>query len=775
MPDDSPKSAKRSKLKIEPIPAAHEGADMPKSAAARKTTRPPQTTARAKAPAKAPIAAKPAARAKAVTSPKAALRRKAAPVAENAAIAPPATTPIAEEAKAPIEAVAPEEIAVETAGGADLIDLDSAVERAEAEYAAEALTGGAPIEESADEEESDDQEEPEFPVEPAPKPKLERLQKILSQAGISSRRKAETLIEEGRVQVNGTVVTELGTKADAGRDHIRVDGKLLHGAERLRYFVLNKPKGFVTTVKDPEGRPTVMQFFEKMRERLYPVGRLDYLSEGLLLVTNDGELANRLTKAGSKVEKAYLVKVSGQPTEDELNLLRTGVAIERDKPGSHMVRTAPARIRQVREGDNPWFEVVLIEGRNRELRKMFSSIGHFVEKIRRVGYGPLVLDVEPGLVRELDAEEIEALRLTAEGKQPSRKIKDRYRELETAESAVLPARTARPRSAKPEGAGYRPAGKTFRPAGKFDRPAGNIARPAGGFDRPAGKFERPARPDASFRDARPPRREFPQGDRPRFDRPGSGRDFGGSRPAGGEQRPGPGRSGLGQYGPGRSGPGRPASGRTASGRFGENRGQDRPAQRPMGTGSRPSFDRPAGSRPAFDRPGGSRPPFNRSAGSRPTSERGPARPRFDKPGFEKPRFERDSRPAPRFDSRGAGPSRPPRAEGELARPFTTSSGKPRAGGARPSSKPFKPGGHSGFKPKPGGFKRPFSPGGDGPKTFGAKPAAKRFDGPSNRGTGKPSFSRPKPGGGSGFKPRPGGGKPRSGGPRPGKPRGGRPS
>ena len=209
------------------------------------------------------------------------------------------------------------------------------------------------------------------------------------------------MIEQGRVQVNGKVVTVLGTKADAGRDHIRVDGKLLQGAERLRYFVLNKPRGFVTTVKDPEGRPTVMQFFDKMKERLYPVGRLDYLSEGLLVVTNDGELANRLTKASSGVEKTYLVKVAGQPTEAELDILRGGVAIERGKPGSRQVRTSPARIRQVRQGDNPWYEVVLIEGRNRELRKMFEEIGHFVEKIRRVGYGPLVLDQEPGNLREL--------------------------------------------------------------------------------------------------------------------------------------------------------------------------------------------------------------------------------------------------------------------------------------------------------------------------------------------------------------------------------------
>ncbi len=231
--------------------------------------------------------------------------------------------------------------------------------------------------------------------------KLERLQKILSRAGIASRRHAEEMIVAGRVMVNGQVVTQLGSKADAARDHIRVDGKLLHGAERHRYFVLNKPKGYVTTVSDPEGRPTVMEFFAKMHERLYPVGRLDYQSEGLLLMTNDGELANLLTKAGSGVEKTYLVKVAGQPSEEELERLRGGVAIERGEAGSERVRTAPARIRQVREGDNPWYEVVLTEGRNRELRKMFAAIGHFAEKIRRVGYGPLVLDVEPGKLREL--------------------------------------------------------------------------------------------------------------------------------------------------------------------------------------------------------------------------------------------------------------------------------------------------------------------------------------------------------------------------------------
>ena len=150
--------------------------------------------------------------------------------------------------------------------------------------------------------------------------KLERLQKILAAAGIASRRKAEDIILAGRVQVNGTTVSELGTKHDPGRDHIRVDGKLLKGPEVRRYFVLNKPRGYVTTLNDPQKRPTVMDLISKPKAgphgglgRLYPVGRLDYLSEGLLLMTNDGELANSLSKAAAGVEKTYLVKVSGVP------------------------------------------------------------------------------------------------------------------------------------------------------------------------------------------------------------------------------------------------------------------------------------------------------------------------------------------------------------------------------------------------------------------------------------------------------------------------------
>lgn len=239
----------------------------------------------------------------------------------------------------------------------------------------------------------------------------ERLQKILASAGIASRRKAEEFIVQGRVQVNGQVVTELGSKADPVHDHIRVDGKLIHPAEEHRYYMLNKPKEYVTTASDPQGRPTVMQFFSRVRLRMFPVGRLDYYSEGLLLVTNDGELANALTRAASHVAKTYLVKVSGVPTEAAIEALRRGVSIPLGAPDSNAgrVRTAPAKVRLFRQGENPWYEITITEGRNRQLRKMFEEIGHHVEKIRRVEYGPLVLNVEPGEFRELTVREVQSL------------------------------------------------------------------------------------------------------------------------------------------------------------------------------------------------------------------------------------------------------------------------------------------------------------------------------------------------------------------------------
>ena len=273
-----------------------------------------------------------------------------------------------------------------------------------------------------------------MPVPPKVPAPGERLQKILAQAGIASRRKAEEIILEGRVQVNGQTVTELGTKADPHKDHIRVDGKLLQGPEQQRYFMLNKPRGYVTTLTDPQKRATVADLLVQPKSgphlklpRLYPIGRLDYLSEGLLLMTNDGDLANSLSKASAGVLKTYLVKVSGIPTPEAIDQLRRGVMIDRGRLDEiragrrDRIVTAPAQIEQVRGGDNPWFQVTLTEGRNRQLRKMFEEVGHHVEKIRRIAYGALQLDVEPGSFRELTPGEVTALDRAAKGKKVERK------------------------------------------------------------------------------------------------------------------------------------------------------------------------------------------------------------------------------------------------------------------------------------------------------------------------------------------------------------------
>jgi len=236
----------------------------------------------------------------------------------------------------------------------------------------------------------------------------ERLQKIMAACGIVSRRKAEEIIAAGRVTLNGEVVREQGTKADPQSDVICVDGDPIGKQEKTVYFLLNKPKGYVTTVSDPEGRPTVMDLLERRVGRVYPVGRLDYASEGLILMTNDGALAQKLMKAGSHVPKTYLVKVSGKPDEKSIQQLREGITIELED--GRKVKTSPAKIRLAEDGGNPWYEVVLIEGRNRQIRRMFEKVGHHVEKIRRVQFGPLVLDLEPGKYRELRKAEIEQLR-----------------------------------------------------------------------------------------------------------------------------------------------------------------------------------------------------------------------------------------------------------------------------------------------------------------------------------------------------------------------------
>jgi 23S rRNA pseudouridine2605 synthase len=228
----------------------------------------------------------------------------------------------------------------------------------------------------------------------------ERLQKILAHAGISSRRKAEELIVEGRVRVNGAVITELGTKADLEQDHIKVDGKLLRAPERHVYLALHKPKDCVTTVTDPQGRETVMKFVKGIRERVYPVGRLDYHSEGLLLLTNDGEFANRVTSAARHVVKVYQVKTNGSLTPEQEERFRAGIPVAGRK-------TAPAGLKLLRRSANPWYEVQLTEGRQNQIRLMFRHFGKMVEKLRRVKIGFLELGgLPPTECRHLTLQEV---------------------------------------------------------------------------------------------------------------------------------------------------------------------------------------------------------------------------------------------------------------------------------------------------------------------------------------------------------------------------------
>ena len=239
---------------------------------------------------------------------------------------------------------------------------------------------------------------------------LERLQKIISRAGIASRRKAEDLILAGRVTVNGTAAIELGSKADPAKDEIRVDGKPIHEPRRAVYLALNKPRGCVTTLSDPEGRPTVMDYLKKVKERIYPVGRLDFHTEGLLLLTNDGELANHILAAASGVPKTYWVKVAGIPAAQELDRLRQGIVLEGRRTRPAEIRFLPRGRQPGREGDNPWLEVVLREGRQNQIRRMFERIGNPVRKLRRVRIGPVDLGNLPvGKYRELTVEEIRGL------------------------------------------------------------------------------------------------------------------------------------------------------------------------------------------------------------------------------------------------------------------------------------------------------------------------------------------------------------------------------
>jgi len=588
-------------------------------------------------------------------------------------------------------------------------------------------------------------------------PKAERLQKVLAAAGLASRRKAEELIAAGRVSVNGHVVTEPGTKADPRLDEIRVDGQLLRGPERHVYLAVYKPKGYMTTVSDPEGRPTVMDLLKGVEERVFPVGRLDYMSEGLLLLTNDGDLMAQLTRAGSHVAKTYMVKVSGKPTDEAIDKLRNGIMLPpepgltgargKKQPGverrSFAVRTRPAAIQLAVDQENPWFEVTLTEGRNRQLRRMFEQIGHHIEKIKRIRYGSLTLDLEPGEFRHLTPKEVNQLRKSLEVpfKPKPIKVKQKHARPERPERTprLDAARFVKGRRGKiaAESETAAATAKPRRAAGGFEQSAaapafgrGSERRPFRAREerRPAGKFGTPRGPEF-------PRRERPEGRAAERDeryaatgphtRPSSA-DLGGKRPVARKPRPGFALFERGaaarpdrrfSKGPGKPGvPSKPATG--LLGRKPE-RGEIRPAE---------DFKRGKFKREEFRSGGRDRGEFEHK---------------------EKAAFgERGSRPREGFGSRPAGAASGKPGRGDFKR--ASGGGFKRAGGAKFQREGFKGKGPESRAPEDRALegqrpKRPVK------RTGFDRPSGGRFGRPSGGGTGRPSS--PRRGGGAPRPPR----------------------
>ena len=231
----------------------------------------------------------------------------------------------------------------------------------------------------------------------------ERIQKVLAQAGLASRREAERWLLQGRISVNGSVITEPGTRVDLAHDHVKVDGKRLRPAQKKAYYLLHKPDGYVTTMRDPQGRPVVTDLLRGVRERVFPVGRLDYHTSGLIILTNDGDLADRLMRPASGCPKVYHAKVKGTPAPMVLKRLAAGIVIDGR-------RTLPCRITLLGGEQHTWVAVVLQEGRRNQIRRMFTSVGHPVSKLRRVAIGPISdRGLPPGAWRRLTPEELRRL------------------------------------------------------------------------------------------------------------------------------------------------------------------------------------------------------------------------------------------------------------------------------------------------------------------------------------------------------------------------------
>jgi 23S rRNA pseudouridine2605 synthase len=466
----------------------------------------------------------------------------------------------------------------------------------------------------------------------------ERLQKILAKAGIASRRKAEEFIVTGHVSVNGVTVTELGTKADLTVDEVKCDGQRLKAPRHYVYFAFNKPKNVMTTVNDPERRETVMHFFKGLKERIYPVGRLDYASEGLLLLTNDGEFANLISSPSAHVPKTYLVKVNGILTAEQQETFRRGIPM-------HGKRTAPAKLKVVRSTVNPWYEVTIAEGRQNQIRIMFKHFGFLVEKLRRIKIGFLDLEgLKGGAYRTLTREEVERFR--------------RMLKMDGAEADKAPEQTGRETSARAPAA--RTVNSPVQPFRSPRPPARDIRRP-----RPT------AKPSGNQRFAVQP----PRGPRP------NAQDSPESRPSGPPARstraPMPPERGGRPPAQRFQGPRPPVRTGERTGAPGQTRGfrqNDRPSQ-----SSRPPGPPARGTRQSAQNSGEPRPSgqFSRGSGPFPAPERGgrPPGPRFQKP-----------RPPVRNARGPSGTGQPPRqfgSKGPAERSFRPP--RPPARGSRPSA------------------------------------------------------------------------------------------
>jgi 23S rRNA pseudouridine2605 synthase len=326
---------------------------------------------------------------------------------------------------------------------------------------------------------------------------LERLQKIIAHAGFASRREAEAMIREGKVTVNGRVVTELGSKADPLHDHIKVDGKLITRPEEHRYILLYKPKEVMTTVEDPQGRRTVIDLVRGIRERIYPVGRLDFQSEGLVLLTNDGELAFKVSHPTHGSVKTYHVKVRGVPDDRVVDKLQRGITIE----GKRTLPCEIARMKTTGKRDdegNSWFEVKLREGRTQQIRKMFKAMGHPVSKLKRVAIGPISdPKLTAGVWRELTKQEVKMLATMQEAKPPKQRRTTTPRGASTATARRTAAKKPpQPRaksaagSKKKSTAGAKAPARRASSSTKTNKPGRRASSPAAAAERKATRAAR---------------------------------------------------------------------------------------------------------------------------------------------------------------------------------------------------------------------------------------------------------------------------------------------